>query len=74
MGISSDKAMVLARHPTTIVAGIHEVRIALPELAQRLAQVSRMVGPARSIIRCHPSKASARIVTVGDPTGGRDRT
>ena len=43
MGIATEKTLLLSGMPTQIVAGIHEVRVSLPELAQRLAEVSRAV-------------------------------
>ena len=44
-GVATDKLLVLAGRPTSIVAGLHEVRHSLPQLAATLAQVANMINP-----------------------------
>jgi hypothetical protein len=43
MGVATDKVQVLAGLPTAIVAGMHEVRMTLPEVASRLATLASRV-------------------------------
>lgn len=49
LGISSEKSLLLSGHPTVLVGGIHELRISLPEIAQRLAEVSRAIGRSAAL-------------------------
>ena len=51
LGIASEKILLLNGHPTQLVGHLHEVRIDLPLLAQRLADVSRAVrGPLPVVV------------------------
>jgi hypothetical protein len=45
MGIATEKSLLLAGQPTQIVAGIHEHRLALPELISKLERIGRLIGP-----------------------------
>ena len=38
-GIATERTLLLAGHPTQIVAGLHAVRVSLPDLAAKLARV-----------------------------------
>lgn len=41
MGISSEKVLLLSGQPSQIVSHLHDVRVSLPEIASRLADVGR---------------------------------
>ena len=43
MGISTEKVQLLSGQPTALVANLHEVRVSMPELVQRLGQVARII-------------------------------
>ena len=43
MGISTERVLLLTGQPTQLVGHLHEVRISLPQLAARLADVSRAI-------------------------------
>lgn len=42
-GVATDKLLVLAGRPTSIVAGLHEVRHSLPQLAATLTKVAEII-------------------------------
>lgn len=42
-GVATDKLLVLAGRPTSIVAGLHEVRHSLPQLAATLSRVAEII-------------------------------
>ena len=42
-GVATDKLLVLAGRPTSIVAGLHEIRHSLPQLAATLSQVAKQI-------------------------------
>lgn len=55
-GVATDKTLLLGGRPTSIVAGLHEHRHTLPQLASRLLDIGRRVGvldapalPARAL-------------------------
>ena len=43
MWISTEKVQLLSGQPTALVANLHEVRVSMPELVQRLGQVARII-------------------------------
>jgi hypothetical protein len=45
MGIATEKTLLLAGQPTSIVAGIHEHRLELPELLEKMLAVSSRLSP-----------------------------
>ncbi len=42
-GVATDKLLVLAGRPTSIVAGLHEIRSSLPQLAATLSRVAEII-------------------------------
>ena len=44
-GIAPERALLVSGQPTAIIAGVHEHRHALPQLAGVLAEVARRLGP-----------------------------
>ena len=43
MGISTEKVQLLSGQPTALVANLHEVRISMPELIQKLGRVANVL-------------------------------
>ena len=42
-GVATDKLLILAGRPTSIVAGLHEIRHSLPQLAATLSRVATRI-------------------------------
>jgi cob(I)alamin adenosyltransferase len=45
-GVATDKVLLLAGRPTSIVAGLHAIQASLPDLARTLARVAERLAPA----------------------------
>ena len=50
LGIATEKVLLLTGQPSQIVGHLHEVRISLPQLAARLADVSRAIVGTPSVV------------------------
>lgn len=55
MGIATERALLVSGQPTAIIAGVHEHRHALPQLAGVLAEVARRLGVEAATVDAEPA-------------------
>ena len=64
MGIATERALLVSGQPTAIIAGVHEHRHALPQLAGVLAEVARRLGVDSTTVDAEPAMLTPGPVPV----------